>query len=77
LPFWLETRPANDTPASWKRFGEDTQSLVEAEERARAIIRCKVVTPEGVRVMWSPGVLPRGTPRQPAPAPRSGVDGNA
>lgn len=40
LPFWLETRPANDAPqnAAWRRFGEDTQSLVEAEERARDLL---------------------------------------
>jgi hypothetical protein len=57
LSFWLETRPANDAPdnAAWRRYSEDLQSLVEAEDRARAIIRCQVVTPEGVRIVWTPG----------------------
>lgn len=81
LPFWLETRPANDAPENveWRRFGEDTQSLVEAEDRARAVIRCKVVTPDGVRIVWSSGALPRGNAhRDQAPraaaAPRLGPD---
>lgn len=57
MSFWLETRPANDAPdnAAWRRYSEDLQSLVEAEDRARAIIRCQVVTPEGVRIVWTPG----------------------
>lgn len=61
MSLWLETRPANDAPenAAWRRYSEDLQSLAEAEERARAIIRCRVVTPDGVRIIWSPGELPR------------------
>jgi hypothetical protein len=57
LSLWLETRPANDAPdnAEWRRYSEDLQSLAEAESRAAAIIRCKVVTPDGVRIVWTPG----------------------
>lgn len=54
---WLELRPANDV--DWRRLEEDEASLVAAEERARAMIQCKVVTPDGVRIVWSPGVQPR------------------
>jgi len=54
---WLELKPANDV--DWRRLEEDEATLVAAEERARAMIRCKVVTPDGVRIVWSPGVQPR------------------
>jgi hypothetical protein len=65
LSFWLETRPANDAPdnAAWRRYSEDLESLAQAEERARAIIRCKVVTPDGVRIVWTPGARDEA-PRQ-------------
>lgn len=52
MPLWLELRPANDT--DWRRLDEDEASLVAAEERARAMIVCKIVTPEGIRIVWSP-----------------------
>lgn len=54
---FIELRPANDT--DWRRLEEDEASLLAAEERARAMITCKVVTPDGVRIVWSPGVRPR------------------
>lgn len=57
VAIWLELRPANDV--DWRRLEEDEASLVEAEERARAMVQCKVVTPDGVRIVWSPGVQPR------------------
>lgn len=57
MSVWLEIQPANDV--DWRRLDEDEASLVAAEERARAMIQCKVVTPDGVRIVWSPGVQPR------------------
>lgn len=54
---WLELKPANDV--DWRRLDEDEASLVAAEERARAMIQCKIVTPDGVRIVWSPGAQPR------------------
>lgn len=57
MPCFLELKPANDT--DWRRLDEDEESLVAAEERARAMIACKIVTPEGVRVVWTPGIMPR------------------
>lgn len=53
MPLWLELCPANDT--DWRRLDEDEASLVAAEERARAMIVCKIVTPDGVRIVWEPG----------------------
>jgi len=53
VPCFIEIKPANDT--DWRRLDEDEASLVAAEERARAMIVCKIVTPDGVRIMWSPG----------------------
>lgn len=52
VPVWLELRPAND--ANWRRFADDEATLAAAEHRARAMIQCKIVTPEGVRIVWSP-----------------------
>jgi hypothetical protein len=52
VPLWLELRPANDT--DWRRLDEDEASLVAAEERARAMVVCKIVTPDGVRIVWAP-----------------------
>jgi hypothetical protein len=57
VPCFIELRPANDV--DWRRIEEDEASLLAAEERARAMIACKVVTPDGVRIVWSPGVQPR------------------
>lgn len=52
VPFRLELRPAND--ANWRRFADDEATLAAAEHRARAMIQCKIVTPDGVRIVWSP-----------------------
>lgn len=61
VPCFIELKPANDT--DWRRLDEDEASLVAAEERATAMIRCKIVTPEGVRIVWTPGVVPRSARR--------------
>ncbi len=52
MPCFIEIRPANDT--DWRRLDEDEATLLAAEERARAMIQCKIVTPEGIRIIWSP-----------------------
>lgn len=61
MPLFIELKPANDV--DWRRLEEDEASLVAAEERARAMIQCKIVTPDGVRIVWSETDSPRGARR--------------
>lgn len=52
-----ELAPANDVDP--RRIDEDEATLVAVEERARAMVRYVIVTPEGVRTVWTPGARPR------------------
>jgi len=58
MAVWLEIKAANDN--QW-RAGEDLASLEQAEECARAMIICGVVTPDGIHIVWSPDAY--GAPR--------------
>lgn len=45
-----ELQAANDNDGRHHR--EDEASLVAAQERSRAMVVCKIVTPEGVQTVW-------------------------